>query len=327
MKILFCERGYPHSRQQLSPLIPGWAISTCGRDEIAAHIKGVDVIVPYLAKIDRTIIDAGSFGLIQQFGVGLETVDVDAATASGVWVARVPSAGSGNAESVAEHAVFLMLALARRFPQAVDALRAGLVGDPAGLALKGKTACIVGLGHAGSALARLLTAFRMRVVGVRAHPEQGLPEGLPDLRLYAASDLKAAVAHADHVVICVKLGAETRNLIDASVLQAMKPGAFLINVARGGLVDPHALLQALRSGQLAGAGLDVFWDEPVDLGHPLFRENIIATPHIAGVTDDSYAGIAHAVAQNLYRFAQGEAPHHTVNAPPIIRWRPGVQAH
>lgn len=325
MKILFCERGYPHSREQLAPLIPGWEISTCGRDEIAAHLNGVDVIVPYLAKIDRKIIDGGAFGLIQQFGVGLETVDIETASASGVWVARVPSAGSGNAESVAEHAVFLMLALARRFPQAVEALGAGQVGAPAGLALKGKTVCIVGLGHAGSALARLLTAFRMHVVSVRAHPEQGLPEGLPDVRLYAATELTAAVANADHVVICVKLDAETRNLIDADVLRAMKPGAFLINVARGGLVDPDALLQALRSGRLAGAGLDVFWDEPPDLRHPLFKENIIATPHIAGVTDDSYAGIAHVVAQNLYRFAQGEAPHHTVNAPPIIRWRPGVQ--
>lgn len=326
MKILFCEPGYSHSREQLSPLIPGWEIATCPRDDVAPHLAGTDVIVPYLATIDRAIINAGSFGLIQQFGVGLETVDIEAATAAGVWVARVPSGDSGNAESVAEHAVFLMLALSRRFPQAQRALAAGIVGEPAGLALKGKTICIVGVGHAGSALARLLQAFGMRIIGVRAHPEQGPPQGVSPVRLFAAAELHQAVAGADYVVMCVKLDAGTRNLVDAAVLAAMKPGAFLVNVARGGLVDPAALLAALESGRLAGAGLDVFWDEPVDLNHPIFRHNVIATPHVAGVTDDSYTGIARAVAQNLYRFAKGEAPHSVVNAPPIVRWQPKTAA-
>ncbi len=326
MKILFCEPGYSHSREQLAPLIPGWKIATCRKDDIRAHLAGVDVVVPYLAAIDRSLIAAGSFGLIQQFGVGLETVDIKAATAAGVWVARVPSAGSGNAESVAEHAVFLMLALSRRFPQAERALRKGTVGEPAGLALKGKSVCIVGLGHAGSALARLLNGFGMRIIGVRAHPEQGGPNGI-DVRLFSAADLRSAVAAADYVVVCVKLDAETRNLIDSATFAAMKPGAFLINVARGGLVDPQALQAALESGALAGAGLDVFWEEPVDLEHPIFRSNVIATPHIAGVTDESYSGIARAVAQNLYRFAKGEVPHYIVNAPPLVRWQPTAAAH
>jgi len=326
MKILFCEPGYPHSREQLAPLIPGWEIATCAKNEIVDHLAQVDVVVPYLATIDHAVIAAGSFGLIQQFGVGLETVDIESATAAGVWVARVPSAGSGNAESVAEHAVFLMLALSRRFHETQRALAAGKTGEPAGVALKGKTACIVGLGHAGSALARLLNAFHMRIVGVRAHPEQGVPAGVDALALFAAADLRAAVAGADYVVVCVKLDAATRNLIDARILDAMKPGAYLVNVARGGLVDPDALQAALASGKLAGAGLDVFWEEPVDQSHPIFGFNVIATPHVAGVTDDSYSGIARAVAQNLYRFAKGEVPHYVVNAPPLVRWSPRAAA-
>ena len=99
----------------------------------------------------------------------------------------------------------------------------------------------------------------------------------------------------------------------------MKKGAFIVNVARGGLLDPVSLLAALRSGQVAGAGLDVFWDEPVDMSHPVFRENVIATPHIAGVTDVSYEGIARAFAENIRMYAAGKTPLYLANAPVRLR--------
>ena len=108
-------------------------------------------------------------------------------------------------------------------------------------------------------------------------------------------------------------------MIDQAALAAMKPGAFLINVARGGLVDPDALLAALEQGHLAGAGLDVFWEEPVDPQHPLFRQNVIATPHLAGVTDAFFAGGAQIYVENVRRYARGETPLHTVNAPSRLR--------
>jgi phosphoglycerate dehydrogenase-like enzyme len=104
----------------------------------------------------------------------------------------------------------------------------------------------------------------------------------------------------------------------------MKPGVYLINVARGGLLDPDALLAALKSGHVAGAGLDVFWEEPVDMSHPIFKENVIATPHTAGVTDISYEGIAKAFAENMRRYAAGETPLYLATAPARLRKaRPG----
>lgn len=320
MKILFCDTGWAESRAQLAPLIPDWHIATCAKDDVVANLTGVDVVVPYGALISDEIIAGGSFGLVQQFGVGLETVDVSAATAAGVWVARVPSAGTGNAESVAEHAILLMLTLARRLPQAQAALNRRVTGEPAGMALLQKRAVIVGLGDVGEALARRLQAFGMRLSAVREHPRLGRAPDAPPLQIFGADELHDALRDADFVIVCVRLEDNNRNLIDLAALQAMKPGAILVNVARGGLVDSDALLEALASGRLGGAGLDVFWQEPVDPQHPIFRHNVIATPHIAGVTDASYRGIAHAVAANLYRFAKGEPPHHAVNAPPVPRW-------
>jgi phosphoglycerate dehydrogenase-like enzyme len=315
LRILFCGEGFSESRRRLAPLLPGAEIVTCPPDRVLQSLDGVDVVVPYVSRVDAAIVNGGRFGLVQQFGVGLDGVDLEAATVAGVWVARVPSAGTGNAESVAEHALLLMLALSRRLPQTRDALSAGKVGEPAGIALWGKTACIVGLGDTGSALAHRLRALGMRLVAVRRRPQPG---GAPELgveRVFGPDELHAALAVADYVIMCVNYDAASRNLIDAAALQAMKAGAFVVNVARGGLVDPDALLTALRSGHISGAGLDVFWDEPPDPRHPLFEENVIATPHIAGVTDASYVGIARAVAENVDRYARGEAPRFAVNAP------------
>jgi phosphoglycerate dehydrogenase-like enzyme len=316
LRILFCGEGFTESRRRLAPLVPGHEITTCPAGRTADCLAGVDVIVPYVSTIDAKIIHAGTFGLVQQFGVGLDGVDVDAATDAGVWVARVPSRGTGNAESAAEHALLLMLALSRRLPQAQAALAAGIVGDPAGIALWGKTACIVGLGDIGSALAGRLRACGMRLIAVRRRPQQSGVAALGVERVYGPDGLHEALGQADYVVLCVNYDAASHHLIDRRAFAAMKPGAFVVNVARGGLVDPDALLEALESRKVAGAGLDVFWTEPPDPAHRIFTHNVIATPHVAGVTDASYDGIARAVATNLLRYANGEAPMFAVNAPP-----------
>lgn len=320
MRALFCDLGYSESRRQLAPLVPAWELATCDKAEVIRHLRGADALVPYGAAIGSDVITAGSFGLIQQFGVGLETVDVEAASAAGVWVARVPSAQSGNAESVAEHAIFLMLSLARKSAHFADSIDRGVVGEPAGDALAGKTACIIGLGGVGSELGLRLQALRMRLLGVRVRTILGNPRGVA-LKLYGADRLHEAIAQADHVIVCTTMDAKNRHLIDRTALRAMKRGAFLINIARGGLVDEVALEAALASGQLAGAGLDVISEEPIDPAHPLFKHNVIITPHVAGVTDLSYAGIAKVVAENLSRYARGSEPVYAVNAPKSPRRR------
>ena len=322
VKILIASDGYGEARLRLAPLVPSDTIVTCGPDALASSLERVDVVIPYVAIVDEATIGAGNFGLVQQFGVGLETVDVDAATRAGVWVARVPSRGVGNAESVAEHAVLLMLALSRRWPGGAR-IGASAMGEPSGLSLFGKTACIIGLGDIGSALAVRLRSFGMRLIAVRRRPDElGAPE-LGVERVYGPDELTDAVARADYVALCVNYDAASHHLIDAKALAAFKPGAFLINVARGGLVDHDALGRALGSGRLAGAGLDVFWREPPDAAHPLFAHNVIATPHVAGVTDVSYDGIARIVGDNIERYRRGEPPLHAVNVPARVRTAAG----
>ena len=321
VKILFCAEGYSEARRRLAALLPDDAIVSCAPDAVAAALGGVDIVVPYVARIDETLVRSGDFGLVQQFGVGLETVDVEAATKAGVLVARVPSRGVGNAESVAEHAVLLMLALSRRWPAGSRFAEGTPMGEPSGAALLGKTACIIGLGDIGSALAVRLRPFGMRLIAVRRRPDElGAPE-LGVERVYGPDELRDAVARADYVALCVNYDARSYHLIDERALAAFQPGSYLINVARGALIDHDALARALASKRLAGAGLDVFDPEPPDLAHPLFKENVIATPHVAGVTDASYDGIAHVVADNIERYRRGETPLYAVNAPERVRRR------
>jgi len=319
LNVLFCDEGYSEARRRLARFLPEHGIRACAPDRVLEHLTSVDVIVPYMAVIDASIIRAGTFGLIQQFGVGLETVDVETATREGVWVARIPSTGTGNAESVAEHALFLMLALARRLPHIREQIDARRLGEPAGIALTGKTVCIVGLGAAGGALAVRLAALGMRLVAARKNVTGGTPAGVRMERSHDIARLREAVADADFVVITARYQPDSHHLFDRSVFDAMKHGAFLVNVARGGFVDRKSLADALRSGHLAGAGLDVIEGEPIDPNDPILALNVILTPHIAGVTDVSYEGIARAFAENVRRYEGGESPRHAVNAPASVR--------
>jgi phosphoglycerate dehydrogenase-like enzyme len=323
MKILFCSLGFCEGATRIAQLLPEHDVVRSSAECIVDHLPTTDVIIPTMSAISADVIGRGRFGLVQQFGVGLEGVDVEAATSAGVWVARVPATGTGNAESVAEHAVLLMLSLSRRVGAARQALEEGRWGQPTGTALLGKTACLVGLGDVGMALARRLQSFGMRLIAVRRDPQRWVNQDLGIDRVFGSSELIAAVSQADYIVLCLKYDRSLRHLVDDRLLASVKPGAFLINVARGGLVDPNALRHSLEKGHLGGAGLDVFWEEPVDPSHPLFSfPNVIATPHVAGLTDASYSGIAAVVVDNVKRHAQGLAPRHAVNAPPRPRRSP-----
>ena len=317
MKVLLCGKSFPEAGRRLARYLSEFQheLIVCGEQEIDKYLDDVDVVIPTIARIGTDIIERGRFGLIQQFGVGLDTVDIEAATRYGVWVARVPSSLSGNAASVAEHALLLMLSLSRRMVEAQRAFTGRLVGEPLGLALLGKTACIVGMGNIGAALAMRLDACGMRLLAVDDRHAWTLPPDVRIERSFTLPDLPKAIAEADYIALCINYHAALHHLFDRSLLSAAKPGSLLINVARGGLVDPDAFLEALASGRIAGAGLDVFWEEPVDPAHTLFQQNVVATPHIAGVTDVSYESTAKLCADNIVRYARGEAPLYTVNGP------------
>lgn len=312
MKILVCTDGFPHAVEKLREYLPDDDIVSCAPSKVSDGAVDADVLVPAMFRIGSEIIDETSVRMIHQFGVGLEGVDIAAATEKGIYVGNVPSDESdSNAISVAEHAIFLILALARKYPAASRNLIQGRAwGTPIGIGLRGKTVTVVGLGNIGAALAERLRAFDMRVLGIRRNPE--IPVDNLDY-LGGQDDLPKALAESDFVVLAVPVTSETKGMIGRKELEVIKDGAFLVNVARGPLIDYDALVQALESGRLAGAGLDVFWDEPVNPTDPLFQLNVIATPHVAGVTDTSYDEIARSLAENVNRLRKGLHPLNCVN--------------
>jgi phosphoglycerate dehydrogenase-like enzyme len=252
--------------------------------------------------------------MIHQFGVGLEGVDIPAATRRGIFVCNVPADVTPNAESTAEHAVFLMLGVARKIHVCLAAFTQDMWGAPVGEGLFGNRALIVGLGKVGRALAGKLAAMGMRVDALVRNPQSAPDPALPIDRIGGPSDLLSMAGDADFVVSTVVLTDQTRNLFDAALFTAMKPTAFVINVSRGPVINEADLEVALRSGTIAGAGLDVFGHEPLNPDHPLLSMvNVFATPHVAGVTRQNYDGIARVVADNIGRLKQGEDPLHCVN--------------
>jgi len=255
-------------------------------------------------------------GLLQTASAGYDEVNVEAATKAGIWVASAPTTKTGNGESVAEFAVLLMLAASRRLNEQLAFTRDSEQVRPekpeVNMALHGKRVCIVGLGGIGDLLVERLRGFGMVLTGVDKHPEHA-PVGVKG---YGSDHLKFALASADYVVLAIPGTKENENMIDAEVLASMKKGAVLLNVSRGTLVDERALLAAVKSGHLYGAGLDVVKNEPVKPDNPLLSEpRIFVTPHIAGSTDVMLEGTVKYLKEVLAGYIKGVRPEGAVNEP------------
>jgi phosphoglycerate dehydrogenase-like enzyme len=309
MRIVFCGDTFPSAPLLLRErLRPGDEIVTTDVGELRTSRTSADVVIPLMSRVDAAAMEAARCRLVQQFGTGLEGVDLDFARRQGIWVANVPSTGS-NAASVAEHAILLILSLLRRMDVAQKSVRARVIGAPLGRMLAGRTVCLYGLGHTALAAAPRLRAFDVRLIGITRDPSAAK---VADYRLdacYAVRDRAEALGQTDILVLCTRLCEETRGIIDAAALEALPAGALVINTARAGLVDYRALRTALESGHLSGAGLDVFWEEPIAPDDPILSlANVVATPHVAGVTEESYEEIAGAVSANIERLRRGEPP-------------------
>ncbi len=277
----------------------------------ADSLKGYDVLIPTMCPVTREMLKGGDrLKLIQQCGAGIEGVDIAAAREMGIWVANVPTDISGNADSVADIGIYLMIGLSRDARAMRRSMRERKMGIPRGRALKGKTAGIVGLGGIGRALVRRLKTFDMRIIGIKRNNPLGAAEELGLGWAGGPHQLKELLGRSDFVILCLPLTDESKNLMNRDTFAAMKGDAFLINLSRGGLVDRDALEWALSTGAIAGAGLDVFWEEPPDPDDPVFRYNVLATPHVGGATDVSITGIKAVVAENIRRVGSGEKPLH-----------------
>jgi D-3-phosphoglycerate dehydrogenase / 2-oxoglutarate reductase len=242
--------------------------------------------------------------VVARIGVGYDAVEVPALTARGV---PLMTAGVANSTSVAEQAFHLMIALAKKNAAMDRLVRGGRWGDRHGglpMELSGKTVLIVGFGRIGTRSARRCIGFDMTVLVYDPYVDAGTVMGAG---CEPVSDLDAALPRADFVSIHCPKNPETVGLFNAARLGRMKKGAFIVNTARGGIIDEPALHAALTSGQLAGAGLDVFEEEPTPVNnHLLMLDTVIASPHMAGVTVEAVAAMAVATAQNILSVLDGE---------------------
>lgn len=279
--------------------------------ELAAVLEDADVLIARRDYVGPATLDlARNLKGIVTPGVGVEKVDVAAATELGIVVANSP----GNSPSVAESALLLMLALAKQMPMWIETARAG--HEPTsmmrGMELRGKTLGIVGLGRIGKIVSGFATALGMRVL---AYDPYVSTSDVAEL-----APLEKVLAASDFVSLHPVLTPETFHLINAERLALMKPGAFLVNTSRGGVIDEPALIAALRAGQLAGAGLDVFETEPPDPANPLLHmDNVIGTPHGLSHAVESVARCSQMTEENVLAIIEGRLPPYIVN--PAVSWR------
>jgi len=265
-------------------------------DGLIARIRDAELVlnIRSSSKFTARVFEAcPRLRLLSLWGTGTDHVDLEAAARHGVAVTNTPGV---SAVSIAEHTLALVLAVARRIPQVDRATRAGEWARGQSVELRGKTCGIIGLGAIGREFARLAAGIGMRVAAWTMHPRPG----------DAIVPLEEIYRTADAISLHLRLSPETAGFVGRAQFALMKPGAILINTARGGIVDEAALIEALTTGRIGGAGLDVFATEPLPAGHPLTKlDNVVLTPHCAGITPEAMeAGLRMAV-ENIWAFLDG----------------------
>ncbi len=282
------------------------------RDELCAILPDYDaLIVRSQVQVDADLIAAGTrLVVIGRAGVGVDNVDLDAATRAGIMVVNAPT---GNTIAAAEHTLALLYGLARRTAPADASVRRGewKRAQFTGLELRGRTLGIVGLGKIGQAIAARALAMEMTVLAVDPFQtaEQAANHGVELV------ELDELLARADVVTVHVPLTRSTRGLIGRDAIAKLRPGSIVLNVARGGVIDEAAVAEALRSGHLGGAGIDVFEHEPPTDSPLLDAPNTLLTPHLGASTAEAQILVAEEVAAQVLDVLDGRSARYAVNAP------------
>src|SRR5881394_1102832 len=281
---------------------------------LAAVADPEGLIVRSETKVNAAVMDAArKLRVVGRAGVGVDNIDVPAATARGIVVMNAPD---GNTTTTAEHTLALLIALARNVPQANSSVKAAKWERKRfiGAELQGKTLGIIGLGRIGCAVAVRARAFGMKIV---AHDPFIASEQARDLEVECAS-LDEVLSRADFLTVHTPLTNETRGIVGREAFAKMKKGARIINCARGGLIDEQALYEAIKSGIVAGAALDVFEQEPPPADHPLLQlDEVIVTPHLGASTTEAQEGVAFTVAEQVRDYLLTGALRGAVNVPAL----------
>ncbi|MGB9859581.1 MAG: hydroxyacid dehydrogenase [Moorellaceae bacterium] len=287
-------------------------------ETVKREIKGVEGVIVRTAPFPREIIEAADrLKVIARHGVGVDNIDVQAATEKGILVLNTPDA---NAVSVAEHTLTAIGALAKRLVPMDRATRKGnweMRNEYKAIDLDGKVLGLVGLGRIGTLVAKKASAaFNMKVIAYDPYVSRSIAEE-NGITLY--DDLDRVFREADVVSLHTPLTPETKGLVNAARIFMMKPTAFLINFSRGEVVDEQALYEALKRGTIAGAALDVFQEEPPPRHHPLFElDNVLLSPHSAALTQECVVRMATGAAQGVLDVLSGRKPQFVVN-PEVLK--------
>ncbi|MGC9114951.1 MAG: glyoxylate reductase [Fervidicoccaceae archaeon] len=301
------------------------------RDVLLKKASEVDAMVTLLTdKIDRELLDrAKNLRIIAQYAVGFDNIDIRYATEKGVYVTNTPEVLT---HATADLAMALLLAVTRRIVEADSFVRNGewersrTGWHPLmllGMELNGKILGVIGMGRIGREVAKRARSFGMKIV---YYDLRRLPQEEEDSLGAKFLDLEELLSTSDVVTIHANLTEETRHLINEQRLRLMKPTAYLINVARGAIVDTNALVKALKEGWIAGAGLDVFEEEPLPASHELTKlKNVVLVPHIGSATIEARNAMAEKVALNLIEFLNGRIPPDLVNKDVVKVRQPGFK--
>ncbi len=311
MKILVAEPLAPAGVELLRAQ-PGWNIVIADPKTYEADLADADALfVRSAVKVTKQVLEkAPRLKVVGRAGVGVDNVDLDAATSAGVLVMNTPG---GNAISVAEHTLALMLSMARSIPDASASTKSGKWEKKKflGNELRGKTLGVVGLGSIGREVVRRAKAFEMSIVG---HDPYVSSQAASDLGISLVT-LADLYRRSDFITVHVGLTPETEHMLNAAAFAQMKPGARIVNCARGELVHEKDLLAALTSGHLAGAALDVFEKEPPGEA-PLFQiPGVVATPHIAGSTEEAQEIVGVRIVEQVVQYLNGGVALNAVNMP------------
>ncbi len=298
---------------------PGMTVTVISQepDTVAEHVPQADAVIVRTARIDRALIArANRLQIVARHGVGFDSVDVAALTERRIPLTVV---GDANARTVAEHTLYLMLATAKRGLQFDRLVRAGAWqgdGSLTGHDLFTKTVIIAGLGRVGRLVAGLCNAFGMRV---RVYDPWVSAADITAIGAEPLTRLADGLADADYLTLHAPLTDETAHMVDKAALAALPRHAIVVNASRGGLVDEAALIAALRSGEIAGAGIDVFEQEPTPPDNPLFGlDNVILSPHQAGLTEECAERMSLRCAENVLGFFSGALDRNVVINPEVL---------
>lgn len=294
---------------------PGWNTIVSNPKEYSSHLADADaLLVRSAVQVNKDVLaKAPKLRIIGRAGVGVDNVDLDAATEAGVLVMNTPG---GNAVSVAEHTLALMLAMARRIPQATVSTKSGKWDKKnlIGFELRGKTLGIVGLGSIGREVVKRARAFEMRIV---AHDPYVTSQIARDLNIELLP-LVELYKQSDYITLHLSLTPETQDLLGKEAFAQMKKGVRIVNCARGELVDDAALQEAIGVGIVAGAALDAFPVEPPPPGYPLFSvDAILATPHIGGSTEEAQEIVGVRIAEQVVEYLKSGVAINAVNMPAL----------